>query len=180
MDWPCISLNETRDLRNPPFTMLHKRQYWGSLFFGKNKVSICYKNNFMKTRAWNSTKTFYEQSKANIFWKIKTAYLFCSKNLKNLPESVENPLLRSSSNCLHCLRWFRWKAVLFHQIVIRINNGTPLSNTGNCLWDFLKNKNRLIHFSPMSHFYTPWKRQKIFGFLAFSGGIKMWHWTKMG
>ena len=26
----------------------------------------------------------------------------------------------------------------------------------------------LTHFSPLSHFYTP------------SGGIKMWHWTKMG
>ena len=27
----------------------------------------------------------------------------------------------------------------------------------------------LTHFSPVSHFYTPWKR-----------GIEMWHWTKMG
>ena len=33
---------------------------------------------------------------------------------------------------------------------------------------------------PVSHFYTPWKRQKTFGFLTFSGGIEMWHWTKMG
>ena len=38
----------------------------------------------------------------------------------------------------------------------------------------------LTHFSPVSHFYTPWKRQKAKGFLAFSGGIEMWHWTKMG
>ena len=38
----------------------------------------------------------------------------------------------------------------------------------------------LIHFSPMSHFYTPWKRQKIYGFLTFSGGIEMWHWINMG
>ena len=38
----------------------------------------------------------------------------------------------------------------------------------------------LTHFSPMSHFYTPWKRQKINVFLAFSGGIGMWHWTKKG
>ena len=37
----------------------------------------------------------------------------------------------------------------------------------------------LTHFSPMSHFYTPWKRQKTIGFLTFSG-IEMWHWTKMG
>ena len=38
----------------------------------------------------------------------------------------------------------------------------------------------LTHFSPVSHFYTPWKRQKTKGFLTFSGGIEMWHWTKMG
>ena len=38
---------------------------------------------------------------------------------------------------------------------------------------------RLTHFSPVSHFYTPWKRHKTFGFLTFSGGIEMWHLTKM-
>ena len=37
----------------------------------------------------------------------------------------------------------------------------------------------LTHFSPVSHFYTPWKRQRTFGFLTFSGGIEMWRWTKM-
>ena len=37
----------------------------------------------------------------------------------------------------------------------------------------------LTHFSPVSHIYTPWKRQKTKGFLTFSGGIEMWHWTKM-
>ena len=38
---------------------------------------------------------------------------------------------------------------------------------------------KLTHFfSPVSHFYTPWKRQKTFGFLTFSGGIEMWRWTK--
>ena len=41
-------------------------------------------------------------------------------------------------------------------------------------------KKLLTHFSPVSHFYTLWKRQKTFGFLTFSGGIEMWHWTKMG
>ena len=29
------------------------------------------------------------------------------------------------------------------------------------------------HFSPVSHFYTPSKRQKTFGFQTFSGGIEM-------
>ena len=38
----------------------------------------------------------------------------------------------------------------------------------------------LTHFSPVSQSYTPWKRQKTKGFLTFSGGIEMWHWTKMG
>ena len=38
----------------------------------------------------------------------------------------------------------------------------------------------LTHFSPVLHFYTPWKRQKTKGFLTFSGGKEMWHWTKMG
>ena len=31
----------------------------------------------------------------------------------------------------------------------------------------------LTHFSPMSHFYTPRKRQKTYGFLTFSGRIEM-------
>ena len=31
----------------------------------------------------------------------------------------------------------------------------------------------------MFHFYNPWKRQKTYGFLKFSGGIEMEHWTKM-
>ena len=38
----------------------------------------------------------------------------------------------------------------------------------------------LTHFSPVSHSYTPWKRQKTKGFLMFSGGIEMWHWNKIG
>ena len=31
----------------------------------------------------------------------------------------------------------------------------------------------------MLHFYTPWKRQKTFGFLPFLVGIEMEYWTKM-
>ena len=38
----------------------------------------------------------------------------------------------------------------------------------------------LIHFNLMFHFYTPRKRQKTLGFLAFSGGIEMEHWATMG
>ena len=39
--------------------------------------------------------------------------------------------------------------------------------------------NCLTHFSPMSHFYTSSKRLKTYGFLTSSGGIEMWHWTKI-
>ena len=46
----------------------------------------------------------------------------------------------------------------------------------------------LIHFSPIFHFYTPWKRQKISGFLTVfffilggeGGAIEMEHWVKFG
>ena len=39
----------------------------------------------------------------------------------------------------------------------------------------------LLYFNPMLHFYAPWKCQKTFGFLTFSEGIVMEHWTnKMG
>ena len=37
----------------------------------------------------------------------------------------------------------------------------------------MMNANLTTHFSPMFHFYTPWKRQKTQGFLTFSGGIKV-------
>ena len=32
----------------------------------------------------------------------------------------------------------------------------------------------------MLHFYTPWKRQKAFGFLSFLGGIDMENWAEIG
>ena len=32
----------------------------------------------------------------------------------------------------------------------------------------------------MIYFYTPWKRQKIFGFLTFSGAVEMQYSAKMG
>ena len=34
----------------------------------------------------------------------------------------------------------------------------------------------LTHFKPMSHFNAPWKRQKPFVSLTFSGGTEMEHW----
>ena len=37
----------------------------------------------------------------------------------------------------------------------------------------------LTYFSPMLHFYTPWKRQKTFGLVMFSEDTEMKYWTKM-
>ena len=36
------------------------------------------------------------------------------------------------------------------------------------------------HFSAMLYFYTPWKRQKTFGFLIFPEGIEIKHCDEMG
>ena len=36
---------------------------------------------------------------------------------------------------------------------------------------------RLTHFSPMFCFYTPWKRQKTFGFPTLSKAEEIEHWT---
>ena len=48
-------------------------------------------------------------------------------------------------------------------------------------WIFLVSAyTALTHFSPMSYFNTPWKRQKTYGCLTFSGGVEMWYWTKIG
>ena len=39
---------------------------------------------------------------------------------------------------------------------------------------------QLTHFSPVLHFYIPSRRQKIFGVLKYSGGLRMGHWATMG
>ena len=38
---------------------------------------------------------------------------------------------------------------------------------------FLASESCLFHFSPVSHFCTPWKRLKTFGFLTLSVGIEL-------
>ena len=62
---------------------------------------------------------------------------------------------------------------------MKCNNGLKLVNN---ILSYLGTKTKsikLTHFSPMFHFYTPWKRQKTFSFSVVSGGIKIEHWTKM-
>ena len=46
--------------------------------------------------------------------------------------------------------------------------------------NFIVNYELLTYFKSMLHLSTPWKSQKISGFLTFSGGIEMEHWLKMG
>ena len=38
----------------------------------------------------------------------------------------------------------------------------------------------VTHFKPMFNFYTPWKLQKTWGFLTFSGGVEMKQWLEKG
>ena len=45
-------------------------------------------------------------------------------------------------------------------------------------WIMLLNCEILTHFSLMFNFSTPWKRQKTFSFLSFSGGTEIEHWDK--
>ena len=63
--------------------------------------------------------------------------------------------------------YFIWKKLLMYK-------------TFPSLLDKSISRSELTHFSPLSHFYDPWKRQTTKGFLTFSGGIEMWHWSKMG
>ena len=44
----------------------------------------------------------------------------------------------------------------------------------------LKQTILFIHFEPVFYFYTPWKHQKIGGFLMFTGGAEVEHCLKMG
>ena len=74
--------------------------------------------------------------------------------------------------CVNC------SVLIFLQILLISMIQKIICNSFNAFSKFLMFS--LTHFSSVSHFYTPWKRQKTFGFLTFSGGMEMWHWTKMG
>ena len=65
-----------------------------------------------------------------------------------------------------------WNSIFIPVMLLSlINNRTYIPVWLEVCWPHRK----LTHFSPVSHFCTPWKRQKTFGFLAFSGDIEMWH-----
>ena len=73
--------------------------------------------------------------------------------------------------------------LFYYKILYSISlfNNHSVRKSGNTFLRLTKKfkTSSLTHFSPVSHFYTPWKRQKTKGSLTFSGGIEMWHWTKM-
>ena len=53
--------------------------------------------------------------------------------------------------------------ILFDKLILHLKD--------NCLnYDYVFS---LTHFSPMFHFYTPWRRQK-------NKGMKIEHWSKIG
>ena len=80
------------------------------------------------------------------------------------------------------LSWWSIKTLQFF-IAFFIAMTHNINETDWCLpIGFSKNirNSDLTHFSSMSQFYNPWKHQKTTGFLTYSGGIEMWHWTKVG
>ena len=85
------------------------------------------------------------------------------------------------NKCLYC---YRITQHIVRRVLQNVNNMRQISSStaekNMPEYGFFPTFAFLTHFSPVSHFYTPWKRQKTFGFLTFSGGIEMWHWTKMG
>ena len=57
-------------------------------------------------------------------------------------------------------------------ILMKLHHCDPTKTRFSVFWEYHET---LTHLSPMSHFCTPWKRQKTKGFLTFSGGIEIWH-----
>ena len=61
--------------------------------------------------------------------------------------------------------WEYKEFVEIYQLIVKI------LETGS----FFKKKKIFNNFSPIIYFYAPWKCQKTFGFLTFSGGIEIEH-----
>ena len=64
-----------------------------------------------------------------------------------------------------------------NEVILVINSNrfeSPKTNS------YAQMKTQLTHLIPLVSFYTPWKQQKTFGFLMFSGGIEKVQWYKMG
>ena len=101
----------------------------------------------------------------------------------NTPWRFSTPFDRKATKRPHFGRTRAWKKeVKFNYLQYQNLQGKKrtVHKTQPELFSWNQCDVSLIHFSPVSYFYTPCKRQKTKGFLTFSGDIEMWNWTKMG
>ena len=136
------------------------------------------------SRSWYS-----QRSHANLFSKkvvlknfansLGNTYTEVSFNKVVLPQCANLPKQKTSAKVFSC----EFCEMFWYKVFIE-----PwwVTSSGQWLLSFFSFSAHhyagltLTHFSPVSHFYTPWKRQKTFGFLTFSGVTEMWHCTKIG
>ena len=124
--------------------------------------------------------SFRRESRTSANTATIVNYCYKAFHLKCLatPLSPELPIRHHSHSHRTCFsRHIEVTKPSYGKMRVRENLYSDLFYTVSASRNFIT---ALTHFSPVSHFYTPWKRQKTFGFLTFSGGIEMWHWTKMG
>ena len=123
----------------------------------------------------------YKYDKPKLFFK---RIQYCTFSLKFL--KIPNLLLFTiGTTCIAIFQTLRASHILTHSFPMH-----PFSTS----WKHLKTLrfgnqwvNRfwnhififecyLTYFSPISHFYSPWKSQNTYSFLKFWGDIEMWHW----
>ena len=124
-----------------------------------------------------SNKTFYLKSdeySGETYRKIKIIVLAAPKAFRHkllMSETDKSKTLQHSKNVVH---FVARRNICRDSIVFKRDSFK------SWIQNHTESRGVLTHFSLVSHFYTPWTRQKSKGFLTFSGGIEMWHWTKMG
>ena len=134
--------------------------------FGRNKISF-------RGIKYHASSFLWTEFVLMLVWNLKQVWFYIAFHERTL---------RANNNYVfeHDLMTYRCRAwnLIFIPVVLvsPINNRTYIPVWLEVCWLYRK----LTHFSPVSHFYTPLKRQETFGFLTFSGGMEMWNWTKMG
>ena len=93
--------------------------------------------------------------------KTELNYTIEKLNWNNKKQSPRGVLWKSSSQKFHKIHR-KTPSLFFHKVAGR---GAILS------W---------VTWSDLTHFITPWKHLKTFGFLLFSGGIERDQWHEMG
>ena len=64
--------------------------------------------------------------------------------------------------------YYKWRAKTSWNLHL-VALWTTFSSQMRSRFASIRSINSLTHFCPMSHFYTPWKRQKTYGFWRFQG-----------